>query len=72
MIDRSRSRSSGAQSPGGGNFQTGATVAATTLRSQTGSNKWTPTVAHLFVLIILEIAAFAALRYAFGVLSRSV
>lgn len=47
-------------------------MAATTLRSQTGTSQWSPTVAHLMVLIILEICAFAAIRYAFGVLQRSV
>lgn len=72
MIDRSRSRTNIAASPGGGAFQSGAAVAANTVRGQTSASKWTPTVTHLFVLIILEIAAFAALRYAFGVLSRSV
>lgn len=71
-INRSRSRVNAAPSPGGGNFQTGGTVAATTLRSQTGTSQWSPTVAHLMVLIILEICAFAAIRYAFGVLQRSV
>ena len=72
MIDRSRSRTNVAAAPGGGAFQSGAAVAAASIRSQTGASKWTPTVSHLFILIILEIAAFAALRYAFGVLSRAV
>lgn len=71
-IDRSRSRTSAAPSPGGGFYQTGATVAATTFRKQSGTSQWSPTVAHLMVLIILEICAFAAIRYAFGVLSKSV
>jgi hypothetical protein len=31
---------------------------------------WSPTVANLLVLVVLEIAAFAAIRYAFRVLTK--
>lgn len=72
MIDRSRSRSSAAPAPGGGTYQSGAAVAAGSIRSQSQGSSWNPTIVNLFILIILEIAAFAALRYAFGVLSKSV
>jgi hypothetical protein len=33
-----------------------------------GPSAWTPTVAHLMVILVIEIAAFAALRYAFKVI----
>lgn len=45
-------------------------MAVNSARGANGGATWTPTVAHLIVLIILEIAAFAAIRYAFGVLTR--
>lgn len=70
-INRTLSRSSAAPAAGGGAYQTGAQVAANSSR-QTGAGAWSPTVTHLFVLIIIEIAAFAALRYAFGIVSRAV
>lgn len=70
-IDRTRSRTNAAPAAGGGNFQTGASVAASTMRGQQ-SKDWSPTITNLLILIILEIAAFAALRYAFGVIQRSV
>jgi hypothetical protein len=71
-IDRSRSRTSVQASPGGGAYQNGAAVAANSVRGQASTSQWTPTVARLFVLLILEIAAFAALRYAFGVAAKSI
>lgn len=71
-INRSLSRSSAAPAAGGGAYQTGAQVASNSVRGQSGAGAWTPTVTHLFILIILEIAAFAALRYAFGIVSRTV
>lgn len=70
-IDRSRTRTSAAPAPGGGNMQTGGAVAAT-MRGGTQSKDWNPTITNLLILIILEIAAFAAMRYAFGVVQRSV
>lgn len=71
-IDRSRSRTSAQISPGGGAYQNGAAVAANSVRGQASTSQWTPTVARLFVLLILEIAAFAALRYAFGVAAKAI
>jgi hypothetical protein len=31
---------------------------------------WTPTVANLLVLVVVELAVFAAIRYAFRVLAK--
>lgn len=36
----------------------------------TTSSQWSPTVAHLLVLIVLEVVAFAAIRYAFRIVQR--
>ena len=33
-----------------------------------GASDWHPTVAHLLVILVIEIGAFAALRYAFRVI----
>jgi hypothetical protein len=72
-IDRTKSRTSAVNPPGAvGAYQRSDVVASNTVRGQAGTGAWTPTVTHLFVLIILEIAAFAALRYAFGQLSKSI
>ena len=38
-------------------------VAATSGRGLAGTKAWTPTVANLLVLIILEVIAFGGLRY---------
>jgi hypothetical protein len=72
MINRTNSRTNVAAAPGGGAYQNGAAVAANSVRGQASSAKWTATVTNLFILIILEIGAFAALRYAFGVLQRAI
>lgn len=71
-IDRTRSRSSAAPAAGGGTYQSGAAVAASSIRSSASGSAWNPTITNLMVLIVLEIAAFAALRYAFGVVSKSI
>jgi hypothetical protein len=56
----------------GGNQQAGAgptPIGATVPSSNGGSaSSWTPTVTHLLVILVIEIAAFAALRYAFRVI----
>lgn len=56
----------------GGNQQAGAgptPIGETVPSSGNGSSSsWTPTVAHLLVILVIEIAAFAALRYAFRVI----
>ena len=33
-------------------------------------NGWSPTVVNLLVLVVVEVAAFAAIRYAFRVLAK--
>lgn len=32
--------------------------------------QWSPTVAHLLVLIVLEVVAFAGIRYAFRIVQK--
>ncbi len=36
----------------------------------TGAKNWSPTVANLMVILVLEVAAFAALRYMFKIVQR--
>lgn len=55
-----------APNAGAGPVPIGATVPIPTV----GGGKWSPTVANLLVLIVLEIAAFAACRYAFRIVQR--
>ena len=38
-------------------------MAATSGRGLAGTKEWTPTVANLLVLVVLEVVAFAGLRY---------
>lgn len=55
----------------GGNLQAGpgpTPVGDTVAGQSSGPSAWTPTVAHLMVILVIEIAAFAALRYAFKVI----
>lgn len=40
-----------------------ASVSATSGRGMAGTKEWTPTVAHLLVLVVLEVLAFGVLRY---------
>lgn len=40
-----------------------ASVSMTSGRGMAATKEWTPTVANLFVLVVVEIIAFAALRY---------
>lgn len=47
--------------PKGGNMP----AQATPTRGRTTNGGWTPTVANLLVLVLLEIAAYCALRWAF-------
>lgn len=49
-----------AHGPGAGQTTNGGPVAAAEQ-----AKKWTPTVANLLVLIVVEMVAFAAIRYAF-------
>lgn len=64
MINR-RIRASGNVTAG----PDGKGAAVPGLSPATGSKSgWTPTVANLLVLVVFELAAFAALRYAFRVL----
>lgn len=65
MINR-RIRPAGAVSVGPDGR--GATVPGLSPATGAGKSSWTPTVANLLVLVVLELAAFAALRYAFRVL----
>lgn len=52
-----------------GLYGTGDAVSAST-GGGSGASQWTPTVANLLVIVVLEIAAFAALRYAFRVVQN--
>lgn len=38
-------------------------VSQTSGRGLAGTSQWTPTVANLLVLVVLEVVAFAGLRY---------
>jgi len=40
-----------------------ASVAGTSGRGMAATSEWTPTVANLLVLVVLEVLAFAGLRY---------
>lgn len=40
-----------------------ASVSVTSGRGMASTKEWTPTVANLMVLIVLEVLAFAGLRY---------
>lgn len=51
------------QQTGAGPTPIGATVPSS---SSGGGSSFHPTVAHLLALLVLEIAAFAALRYLFA------
>jgi hypothetical protein len=55
-------RPAGAVSPAAGTGRAPNGAAMTDLRGVRG---WTPTVANLLVLVVLEIVAFAAIRYVF-------
>lgn len=50
-------------SSGLGNAVSGASVASTSGRGLAGTKTWTPTVANLLVLVVLEVVAFGGLRY---------
>lgn len=64
-INRSATRQqAAAPSPAGGNMRTAADVAST-MRGAVDVKSWTPTVANLIVLLVLELAAYAGIRYLF-------
>lgn len=58
-----------APAAGGGYMRSAETVAATSMRDS-GVKAWTPTVANLLVLVLLELVAFALLRYLLRTLQR--
>lgn len=62
MINRP-TRNAVPASSGLGNNVSGASVAATSGRGMAGTSSWTPTVANLLVLVVLEVIAFGGLRY---------
>jgi hypothetical protein len=63
-INRTRSRTNAVPASSGlGNNVTEASVAGTSGRGLAGTKEWTPTVANLFVIVVLEVVAFALLRY---------
>lgn len=64
-IHRTVRPASGAPNAGAGPVPVGATVPVVA-----GTKQWSPTVANLLVLVVLEIAAFAAIRYAFRIVQR--
>lgn len=45
-------------------------VGATVPTPSSGGSQWSPTVANLLVLVVLEVVAFAALRYAFRIVAK--
>lgn len=45
-------------------------IGATVPTAGTGAKNWSPTVANLMVILVLEVAAFAALRYMFKIVQR--
>lgn len=63
MIQRKYRSGAAPSSSGLGAAVPGAVVAASSGRGMKATSQWTPTVANLMVLIVLEVFAFAALRY---------
>lgn len=45
-------------------------IGATVPSPVPGAKQWSPTVANLLVILVLELAAFAALRYMFKIVQR--
>lgn len=59
--------------PGTNNLNTAAgpvPQGATVPIPSAGGGQWSPTVANLLVLVVLEVVAFAALRYAFRIVAK--
>lgn len=63
MINRTIRPGAAPASSGLGTQNSGASVAATSGRGMASTSQWTPTVANLLVLVVLEVVAFGALRY---------
>lgn len=63
LVDRTSSPSSntGSFNAAAGPVSPGATVPS----YNQGGSQWNPTVAHVLVLVIVEMAVFAAIRYMF-------
>lgn len=63
MINRHLKSNAVPASSGLGNNVSGGSVAATSGRGMASTSQWTPTVANLLVLVVLEVVAFGGLRY---------
>lgn len=63
MINRTIRPGASPASSGLGNQVPEASVSQTSGRGLAGTSAWSPTVANLLVLIVLELIAFAGLRY---------
>lgn len=63
MINRKIRPNAAPASSGLGSSVQGAHVAETSGRGLVATKSWTPTVANLLVLIVLEVLAFGGLRY---------
>lgn len=64
-IDRTYRPNMNNNNSAAGPVPTGATVP-----TAPGGTGWTPTVTNLLVLLVVEMAAFAALRYAFHIIQK--
>lgn len=67
-INRNGRNRNAAPSAGGGNMRSVGDVASSIRGDMVKA--WTPTVANLVVLVLFELAAFAALRYLLRTLQR--
>jgi hypothetical protein len=65
-IRRTVRPASAAPNAGAGPVPVGATVP----NPVAGTKQWSPTVANLLVLIVLELVAFAVLRHLFRIVQR--
>lgn len=63
MIHRNIKPGAAPASSGLGNAVSGVSVSQTSGRGLSSTKSWTPTVANLLVLVVLEVLAFAGLRY---------
>lgn len=65
-INRTVRPGSAATNQAAGPVPPGASVPIPTL----SGSQWSPTVANLLVILVLELGAFAAIRYAFRTIQR--
>lgn len=63
MIHRNIKPGAAPSASGLGSAVSGASVSQTSGRGLSSTKSWTPTVANLLVLVVLEVIAFAGLRY---------